>query len=132
MTSHNLGDWVWITGQIERDGWPHRAWHTTDLGDGGVTQAMVVGKRTLANGYVDVIKEDGDGWGPVVTIHQWIPEDHFPAYLVVTDLRTKPFYVRADQIVSDPFATMLAEPQNTPAAPAAEGQPTPNATGGIA
>lgn len=95
MAEYNLGDWVTVTGSIFRDGWPHRAWRRTEPCK--PYRVMVVGKRTLANGYVDVIKE-GDGWGPPVVIHQWIPEAHFTAYLVVADIYTRPFYVRPEQV----------------------------------
>lgn len=97
MTDHNLGDWITVTGSIVREGDEsnfRRFWQRYD--HGGPCRAMVVGKRTLANGYVERYQET-DGWSSY-TVKTWIPEEHFPAYLVVTNLHNKPFYVHPDQI----------------------------------
>ena len=101
MADHNLGDSVTITGRIIREGDASnvkRFWQRYDLAgpDAFGYRALIVGVRTLANGYVDRYQET-DGWASY-TVKTWIAEEHFTAYLVVTDIRTKPFFVLPDQI----------------------------------
>jgi hypothetical protein len=91
-----LGDWITVVGGITRVGDEtnfKRWWEPYTFGP---SKALVVGRRTLADGYVDRSTES-DGWTSY-TVKTWIPELHFTAYLVVTDLRCKPFYVLPGQI----------------------------------
>lgn len=99
----SLGDKVLVTGGINRETVDRlyrsdicRAWVPYERPE---IEAVVVGKRTLSNGHIEVHTEDVGLWGSA-KISTWIPEDHFTAYLVVTDIRTKPIYVLPEQIRS--------------------------------
>lgn len=102
MADHSLGDWVTVTGQIMRKGDSgnvRRFWQRYEFGgpDNVGHRALIVGRRTLANGRVDRYMEGDGGWTSY-RVTTWIPDEHFTAYLVVTDIRTKPFFVLPEQI----------------------------------
>jgi len=52
------------------------------------TEVMVIGQRTLSNGAVGAEEDYGGAY--------FIGEEYFQAYLVVADMRSKPFYIYKD------------------------------------
>lgn len=63
------------------------------------TVGIVCGKRTLSNGTVEAYREF-DGYGSFTVSHEYCPSEHFQAYLIAYDLRSKPVLVHADHVTS--------------------------------
>lgn len=58
--------------------------------------AIVIGIRTLANGYKDY--DDGGESGYNTSYSYFVPNQYLEAVLVSTNLRRNPFYVLLDEI----------------------------------
>jgi len=65
-----------------------KAWQEHASSPPIMREGVIVGKRTLSNGF-RIHEEYG---------YEFSPVEHFPAYLIVTDLRQKPEYVRPERI----------------------------------
>ena len=64
-------------------------------------EGIIVGKRTLANGYGGTETDPGDDWfGHPYTYPVWSPAEHFTAWLVVKDLRSKPVLVLPEHVTA--------------------------------
>jgi hypothetical protein len=79
-----LGQEITITHHLVRKRTGHkREWVSQQLKY--PMQGNIMGKRTISNGHTEYV-EDG--------IRAYIPEEYFDAYLVSTDLKTKPKLVK--------------------------------------
>lgn len=79
-----LGQEITITHHLAR----RRHWHKRDWISQKLrhpVQGIIIGKRTISNGRTEYV-EDG--------IRAYIPEEYFDAYLVSTDLKSKPKLVK--------------------------------------
>jgi hypothetical protein len=83
-----FGEPVCILAKLVREvGDGHRkTWNRYRLPE--TLNGMIIGERTLSNGY-----RSYEEWGV-----QYDPAEYFKAYLVVTDMRSKPFYVRPEDV----------------------------------
>lgn len=63
----------------------HKSWESLSYSQG---EGIVIGKRTLSNGYNEYHPETGN------IFH---PQEHFQAYLVAVDMRKNPVYVKIEE-----------------------------------
>lgn len=80
-----LGRELFVCHRLERisegPGWRNRKWSSIPIKE---TKVVVIGSRTLANGWVDGDRQEG---------FFFVPKEYIKALLVVKDLYTKPFYI---------------------------------------
>ena len=81
--------------EVRKEWEPHPYYADAAKARGGI----VVGKRTLSNG-CRVWQGDEDGG-----MYEFIPDEHFTAYLVAFDLHRKPVHVRPEHITPEVVST---------------------------
>jgi hypothetical protein len=86
---------------LSRDKWPRNFWGKSAFKN--PLRVMICGERTLADGRVEYPGSYDEG----IVFH---PDSHFKALMVVKDMRSKPFFVRADDFQIDPMTGRVVKP----------------------
>lgn len=84
-----FGEAVRVKGRLSR-GYREGRKEWVDLPGLSPRVALVIGVRTLSNGTVHYWSDDGT---------EYRPDKHFKAFLVVEDLKSKPYYVLPENVL---------------------------------